>query len=106
LVNSDGVLWRNQERLWQSRVGAARGLPRSDIIRLINDDFAAVIVETDIDVDQLAQPLADLGALFRIDQEHHEAAAAFSVSLQLLTFFRCSATTSPQPAQPKPLHDL
>jgi hypothetical protein len=48
----------------------------SDVIRLINDDFATVGIETDIDVDQLPKPLADLGAFFRIDQEHHEAAAA------------------------------
>jgi hypothetical protein len=53
-----------------------RSLDRSDFVRLINDYLAAVSIEANVDMDQLAQPLADLGALFRIDQEHHEAAAA------------------------------
>src|SRR5580700_10123762 len=53
-----------------------RGVSGSHLVGLIDDDFAAVGIETDIDMDQLAQPLADQGALVRIDQEHHEAAAA------------------------------
>jgi hypothetical protein len=32
-------------------------------------------------VDQLAQPLADLGALVRVDQEQHEAAATSAQEL-------------------------
>src|SRR5580698_4283675 len=48
---------------------------RLDKIRLVDHDLAAFGIEADIDRDQLLQPLAHLSTFFRIDHQHHKAAA-------------------------------
>src|ERR1700694_4642111 len=67
----------NGTKLLECQVNPSSARPCSSaLVGLIDDKLAAVGVEADIDVDQFSQPLADLGALFRVDEQHHEAAAA------------------------------
>src|SRR5690349_2449299 len=45
-------------------------------VGLVEHDLAAVVVDADADVNELLEPFAHLFALFRLNEEHHEAAAA------------------------------
>src|SRR6185437_6238571 len=66
--------FRRATRRARRRGAEHRGLSKP--VGLIDHDFAALLIEAKIDMDELAERLAHALARTRLDEEHHETTAA------------------------------